>query len=356
MKETTRSQIQGMFLGVAIGDALGMPNENLTYEEIIDRNGVLINYIRPDGHKWFDGREAGTWTDDTQLTLLIADSLIEHKRLNLDDLAKRHVEYWKKEGDLGFGPTTRTAIKKLEAGVHWSQSGKSNNSKHGFGNALPMKVSPIGALRASPFWKEQWLEWRSKFIDSLIQLALMTHYRRMAIDSALAHTFAVNMCLNGNFTVTGLLEAVSYWSSFVLYKEDSAFSDNILKNFELLARIGPESMTTEQIIKVFNGGTSYVYNSLPFSYAFFLRNPYSVQTLYEIASAGGDTDTNASIVGGLLGALNGASIFPQHLIDGLWQKDRILTTADKFYETFFDYRNTPTSEATEGEWRGYQCQ
>lgn len=338
----SKDKISGMFLGIAIGDALGMPNENLTFEEIIAKNRRLTTYVRPDGHKWFDGREAGTWTDDTQLTLLIADSLIEHKKINLDDLAKRHVEYWKREGDLGFGPTTRAAIKKLEAGVHWSQSGKSNNPKHGVGNALPMKVSPVGALRASPFWLDQWLEWKSKFIDNIIELTLMTHYRRLAIDSALAHVFAINLCLSGNFSIKNFLKEVYRWSDFILYEENSSLEDRLLKRFDMLSKIEPESLTTEQIIKIFDGGTSYVYNSLPFSYAFFLRNPYSIETLYEVVNAGGDTDTNGSIVGGLLGVLNGASIFPQHLIDGLWQKDRILATADKFYEIFFTSKGDPS--------------
>ena len=326
----TRQQIDGLFLGIAIGDAFGMPNETLTFEDICKR-GPLITYVRPDGHKWFDGREAGTWTDDTQLTLAVAESLTSCKKLDSDDMARRHIESVKNDGDLGFGGTTRKAIKRLETGIHWSQSGKSDNPKHGTGNGVAMKVSPIGALRSSPFWKEQWIEWRAECVNNITQLALMTHYRRMAIDSALAQVFAVNLCLNGKFTVKRFLEEVIYWSNFVLYEETPRLSDR----FEMLAKIGPESMTTEQIIKVFDGGTSYVCNSLPFSYAFFLRNPYSIETLYDVANAGGDTDTNASIVGGLLGALNGASIFPQHLIDGLWQKERILATADKFYETFF---------------------
>ena len=134
--------------------------------------------------------------------------------------------------------------------------------------------------------------------------------------------------------VTGICR----WANFLLYNEVNNVTDRLSDRFALLAAIDPTSLTTEEITNLFGEGTSYVYNSLPFSYAFFLRNPHSIETLYEVGNAGGDTDTNASnasIVGGLLGALNGASIFPQHLIDGLWQKDRILATANKFYETFF---------------------
>ncbi|MBI2633668.1 MAG: ADP-ribosylglycohydrolase family protein [Parcubacteria group bacterium] len=53
-----------------------------------------------------------------------------------------------------------------------------------------------------------------------------------------------------------------------------------------------------------------------------------------MVNAGGDTDTNGSIVGSLLGALKGVSVFPKHLIDGLWQKEKILDTANRFCDTF----------------------
>lgn len=335
--KATKDQIAGMFLGVAIGDALFMPAENLSIEEKNQRyRGRITSYLRPDGHKWFDGRQAGTWTDDTQLTLLIAESLIENQGINMDDLAKRHVACRTKEGDLGFGPTTRSALNKLERGVHWSMSGKSDNPKHGFGNGLPMKVSPIGALRASLYWEEQWVEYRSKFIDDIVNLSLMTHYRRMAIDSALSHVFAINLCLNNNFTVENFIQEILKWSDFLTFSEIKPYTDRLTQRFNQLKELNYGTLTDEQIIEMFNEGTSYVYNSLPFSYAFFLRNPRSIETLYDVGNSGGDTDTNASIVGGLLGALNGASIFPSHLIEGLWQKERILAIAEKFYEVFFE--------------------
>lgn len=333
----TRDQILGMFVGKAVADQLFAPVETFSLKKIAEKYGYIRNYILPPyEHRWFKDVTSPRWTDDTQLTLLIADSLIQHKQLNMDDLAKRHVKYWKREGDLGFGSTTRSAINKLAQGEHWWNSGKNNNPKHGFGNGLPMKVGPIGALRASPFWDRQWVEYRSAFIRNLMNLTLMTHYRRMAIDSALSHVFAVSLCLSGNFSRENFFYAIDKWSNFVLWNEIPPHQERLSDRFEDLRKLDFESLTAKNIIDLFGGGTSYVYNSLPFSYAFFLRNPDSIETLYEVGNAGGDTDTNAAIVGELLGAKNGISIFPQHLIDGLWQKDRILATAERFYETFYE--------------------
>jgi ADP-ribosylglycohydrolase len=78
----------------------------------------------------------------------------------------------------------------------------------------------------------------------------------------------------------------------------------------------------------------YVYCSLPFSYMFFLRNFTSIESLYEVVSQGGDADTNASMVGALLGALNGISIFPDHLVDELEAKDQLVDAANRLCEVF----------------------
>jgi ADP-ribosylglycohydrolase len=90
----------------------------------------------------------------------------------------------------------------------------------------------------------------------------------------------------------------------------------------------------EYLVKEFGGGTCYVYNSLPFSYAFFLRGPFSIETLYDVAYAGGDADTNASFVASMLGAICGTTIFPKLLVEGVQNKSQIIKIADLFYEKF----------------------
>src|SRR3989338_2955708 len=341
-----RDRIRGMFLGGAIGDALFMPVETLSAEEIAVRFGRVTEYLRPDGHKWFDGRDAGTWTDDTQLTLAVAESMISSGvikgRLDMNDMASKHVASYQNEGNLGFGSTTKIAIEKLAQGIHWSNSGRSDNPKHGTGNGVAMKVAPLGAFRASPRWSELLVEQRSGFIDDIAQLTVMTHYKRIAVESALAQVFAVRFCLQQEsaktFSADEFLEETMKMANMVNLESPKPLGDKIALRLKIIKTVGPKFLTRGDIIHQFGAGTSYVFDSLPFSYAFFLKDPGSIETLYNVGNAGGDTDTNASIVGSLLGALNGQSIFPQHLIDGLWQRDRIIDMADKFYNKFFTGR------------------
>jgi ADP-ribosylglycohydrolase len=67
---------------------------------------------------------------------------------------------------------------------------------------------------------------------------------------------------------------------------------------------------------------------------FFLRQPKSVEALYDVVSAGGDTDTNGSVAGSLLGALDGTAVFPAHLVEELEAVDRLVKTANRLCDLF----------------------
>ena len=67
-------------IGCAIGDALGMPVEGLKKEKIQDRVGRVTDFM--DSVSPYTSRlKAGQYTDDTVLTLAIAESIIEKKGL-----------------------------------------------------------------------------------------------------------------------------------------------------------------------------------------------------------------------------------------------------------------------------------
>ena len=330
----TRDRVLGMFLGIAIGDALFMPVETFSKDEIASRFGRITDYITPpNDHRWFAGKEAGTWTDDTELTLAIADSLIECGRIDMNSITERHVLAYLADPTLGYGGSTTAGIKNLIAGKLWSVSGISDNPKRGSGNGLPMKVAPIGAYLCSLVRQQSELT-EAEFVRNITDLTLMTHYTKMAVQSALTHIQAIRFCLcttsnrfDKEFFVLQLLYAAR------LATEGNKSEDNLLERIVELSNSNLD-WSPEAISERYGQGSCYVYNSLPFSYAFFLRNPTSIETLYDVGNAGGDTDTNASIVGGMLGALNGTAIFPNHLIEGLKQKERILQTAERFCQKF----------------------
>lgn len=322
----TRDKIRGMFLGVAIGDALGMPFESKKYEDI-------KNSKRLKGYRSSRRGKKGTWTDDTQLTLATALAMIESGKWDMDNIANWHVKAYK-DTTMGWGGTTEDAVKKISEGEHWSKAGEFiGQENRGFGNGVPMKVAPLAAyfVLSNNF---------SNYDKILFDFTAMTHQTSIAVSSCHAHVTALIYCLNAtveDFRVREFLHEVTkasgrgreYYTKPV---------DDITDKLESLVEIYdvPDLLfDDEYIVKEFGGGTCYVYNSLPFSYAFFLRGPFSIDTLYDVAYAGGDADTNASFVASMLGAICGTTIFPKLLIEGVQNKSQIIKIADLFYEKFY---------------------
>lgn len=321
-----RDRIRAMFLGVGIGDAMGMPVETWTPEKIVEKYKFVNDYQIPDGHKWFNGHAAGTYTDDTQLTLAVAEAIIEQP-LDMDVQAKHHIAALK-ETDSGWGNSTRNSVRNLANGAHWSESGKGQS---GVGNGVAMKIAPLGAYFYSLRGNRELL---SEAFEYLRHINLMTHHTSISFSAALAQTFAVHYCLKCKQPSDFSQEDFKRWvvKASGVGKQilpETQNDDDLTARFE---KLFSEPYDRDRLIGEFGGGSCYCYNSVPFSYGFFLGNPTSIESLYDVVNAGGDTDSNGAIVGALLGALNGMSIFPNHLIEGLVEKDRILDVADRFSE------------------------
>jgi ADP-ribosyl-[dinitrogen reductase] hydrolase len=112
MEIDIRNKIRGSLIGLAVGDALGVPLEFTSpgqFEPIEDMIGGGSFNLNP-----------GEWTDDTSMALCLAESLIEKKGFDPVDQLERYVR-WYREGHLSvngrcfdIGNTTRDALELFE--------------------------------------------------------------------------------------------------------------------------------------------------------------------------------------------------------------------------------------------------
>ncbi|MDM7935711.1 MAG: ADP-ribosylglycohydrolase family protein, partial [Methanothrix sp.] len=136
----------GCLLGVAVGDALGMPVEGYTAEEIRSRFGAVQEMMpAPEGH-FHTGLLAGQFTDDTEETLILAESMVEAHGLSPERFAERLIAWgasWTLDERLnrGVGFTTRSAVERMISGVPWTRSGLAIPT---CGSA--MRAAPVGLL------------------------------------------------------------------------------------------------------------------------------------------------------------------------------------------------------------------
>ena len=333
-KDLARDKIRGCFLGTAIGDALGKPVECETPARIAEKFGRVETYLDCSNHKYFQNDDKGTTTDDWQLTKAIAKAFITTGKFDLDEIAKEHVEEFK-VSVRGWGGSTRESVQRISEGVHWGESGKTTEPNRGTGNGICMKVAPVGiymGLVNPDLNPELW----EQHIKNIIGVSAMTHRTAIAVASGICHSLAILKCFmtdpNEEFHKKLFVQTICGGAIMGNSYFPTTLKDNIKNRFEMLSK----DYTPEEIMDpaLFGGGSCYVYDSLPFTYAFFLRNPNSITSLFDCINAGGDTDTNGSMIGGMLGALHGMSIFPKHLVDGLKCKDEVMEISDQFYDKF----------------------
>ena len=99
-------KLKGVFFGQAIGDALGLGTEFMTKAEIRrhyphglnDYSQIIQDYHRS---RW----EKGSWTDDTDMMLCIAESIVKNKEVNLADIAQ-NFKQWFLQNPMGIGRHT----------------------------------------------------------------------------------------------------------------------------------------------------------------------------------------------------------------------------------------------------------
>lgn len=135
----TLKQIKSALLGVAVGDALGVPVEFKSRQEI-SQNPVttMIGYGT-------HNQPPGTWSDDSSLTFCLAEALTND--FCLDEIGQNFVKwynenYWTPNGEVfDIGGTTKQAILRIAKGENPELAGSSKETDNGNGSL--MRILPL---------------------------------------------------------------------------------------------------------------------------------------------------------------------------------------------------------------------
>jgi ADP-ribosyl-[dinitrogen reductase] hydrolase len=296
-------RFRGCLLGVAVGDALGMPTEGYTAREIKTKFGLVREMMpAPEGH-FHSGLLAGQFTDDTEETLLLAESIIDASGFSPDRFAGKLAAWgaaWTLDERLnrGVGFATRSAVESMIAGTPWQQSGQ----------AIPtcgaaMRAAPIGLLYHTDL----------NIVKSYADLqSLPTHTSAAARAAAVAVAVGVALSLAGfsNSREMILRNAASQASRL-----DVEFAERLLWVGTLL------DLQPEDALGLIRN-SPLAMESVPAAFYCFLKFE-AEEALIMAASSGGDTDTIASIAGSLFGAAQGSSWIPDSWLAALEGKERI---------------------------------
>ena len=314
-----KSKFLGCILGCACGDALGQPYEGFLGSNLDKIHDINIKY-------------RGRYTDDTQLTLAIANALIEAKGYNQEALIKKYI-YWLSEPPIGPGIGCLSAIHNLANGLL-----KPSNSG---GDGTAMRVSPIGLF----YNKKNELDLLKKYArDS----SLLTHNHWAATAGAITIARAIAYVLNHDeINRDDFIETLSSFIDEPEYQEFSQYILELKNYFDLpiqdalkdLGLKGVKSPYIEIFLTPEVKGKGYI---SPYTipavlcslYTFLITPNDYMNSVEQVIRGGGDTDTTAAICGAISGAFNGIDKIPKKLIDGLKDLDRILSTAEQLYKIY----------------------
>lgn len=296
-------RFRGMVIGGAIGDAWGSAYEYLEKE---DNAEVFYPFDKMEQPK-------PQWqiTDDTQLTLATCEALTQKANTSLvEKVAQTFLSYYKAKRLTGLGASSLKALRELDSGGHWSQTGRRGDSAAG--NGAAMRIAPLAFCGDIPN-------------KEIYDICAITHYNDEAYTGALAVVEAIRCVLNNSWdNETNLL-------TLIIPK----LPDTNVRDRLILLSSEYQSSTIEEVGLLGNSG--YVVDTV--SLALFAANQIhkkSMDTILQsIIDIGGDTDTNCSIAGQIIGAYLGIQNIPNHLIEQLKMTgsyEWIITVVEKTIE------------------------
>ena len=307
------SHAHGALAGLALGDALGMPTQEMSPAQIRAVYGRFTGLVDGDASQpYAPGMPAGSVTDDTEQALLVASLLIRGRGSSSGRVALNAVEFahallaWEdsmiERGSLDLlGPSTKAALERVRAGEDPLTVGGEGTT-----NGAAMRVTPIGIAVST--------EDPEAFAEAVWSSCRVTHATRQGFQSAALVAAAVSMGIDAARSTSpnlrGLLwKAVTYVDSLPEHGAWTPDPDVVAATRRAMQlAVNPASSSLECLAE--QVGTSVASaHAIPMAFALLARDP-SPQALLDAANIGGDTDTIGAIAGAILGAALGVQVLP----------------------------------------------
>lgn len=293
-------RVKGGLYGLLIGDAVGVPYEFSSPEELPPR--ALLEMVPPeDFRRAHQGVKPGTWSEDGAMALCLLESLLTSDALNLQDLVQRFVR-WECEGHLAvdgavfdIGLQTREALRNVARGMSPERCGLAGMAQNGNGSL--MRVLPLAL-------------WHTGTNLELVQLAhaqsIVTHRHVRSQVCCALYVLVARALLDGASMDDAWADSEGILST--LYGTMPAFSAEL--GHVLAAKTVPPT------------GSGYVVDSL-WSARHACRAGRYEDVVKSAVELGNDTDTTACIAGGLAGIHFGFEAIPLKWTDALRGRDLV---------------------------------
>jgi len=269
------SRAQGCLLGQLAGDALGSLVEFQSPEQIWRKYPSGVRELA-DGGTW--ETIAGQPTDDSEMALILARTLIKQRRYDAEEAREAYV-FWLSSGPFDCGHTVLSGLR-----------GRRNDESQA--NGAMMRISPLGIFGAR-HELAQVAEWAR-------QDAALTHPHPVCGQANALFTMAIARAVRAGENAEDIYEQMKQWA--VEMKAEARLTRAIMEASE----DPPADYLHQQgwVLVAFQNALWQLLHARSLE-----------EAVVDTVMRGGDTDTNAAIAGALLGAVHGLGSIPKQWRD-----------------------------------------
>jgi ADP-ribosylglycohydrolase len=298
VKPSRKDRILGGLWGAVVGDALGVPVEFRSRDEVRQE---LVTDMRGNGSHH---QPAGTWSDDSSLLLCTTDSLLRHD-FDTKDMGRRFVQWyqqklwtpWGKVFDVGV--TTAQALARIANGVRAEVAG--NDDQHSNGNGSLMRILPVALRFTSQPMKV--------LLDRVHRASAITHRHLRSQMACGLNALVTRELLSGGNPAEAFQRGVAEFLSF--YEPDPYWAVE-LDYFQLALASDLGTRPESEI-----DSSGYVVHTLTSSLWCLLTTDNYRDCVLKAVNLGGDTDTTGCVAGGVAGVAYGVRAVPEEWIHQL---------------------------------------
>lgn len=330
-----RDKILGCIVGAASGDAMGAATECRSSQQIIDYFGDYVTtFVDPPADTFGRCNRAAMCTDDFLQAFYICEEM-----LNSDGkiLAGTMTAAFRRWLDYPFyqnftGPTTKKALAKkfperqvenlqstLESGTAAEVVQIINDGNSQASNGGAMKIWPAAVFHPGSI---------DQAIVSAIEITMYTHSNTLAISAAAAVAAATATALSSSASLQTVLAAGIYGAEkgVLAAKEYGATivdGASVAARIKLAISLGQgqhdwRSLVTSRVLTDVIGNGLAANEAVPMVFGLLAAAPDNpIEAIYAAVNIGNDTDTIATMVGTIIGALHGSTIFPDDYLTTL---------------------------------------
>ncbi len=318
-QEILRDKFRGAVLGCFLGDAFGAGFEGMDSNRARFHIGNLSKTF------------TRSYTDDTDMTLALIESLIHCGKIDPEDIAKQFSLFC----DLtrGYAAGTIHAVLALRAGLKWHQVGRIVFENGSFGNGAAMRVSPVGLFYHHDLDALQ---------EAAVKQANITHVHALGQWGAVMQACSVGLAVIQSPEEPLKGEAVIIHLREVLWRGPLEYVKALNKIEEMLVQ--KRKLGAKEVVQSLGNGVEAHFSVPSACYLAITYSPDFCSAVRAAISLGGDTDTIAGMVGAIVGAHVGEKGLPaewtEQLEEGPRGRSFAKRQADRLFETWWKIHQT----------------